>query len=79
MDSANDIPTSELIADWQTSMTEILFISMMPPEMQIDYSDRLEGNEAIVDSIEKIMRKRFDSETLRKFLDKGYPRATAAR
>lgn len=68
-----DIPTAELFADLQVSLTEIVLIKLLE-EQTLDMQERLEENRMIAKIIHGILRERFTDEQIRNFLEYGYPR-----
>lgn len=68
----NEIPTSELFADLQVSLTEIFLIEQFG--LNDEYQDRLIGNKKVLASIQSIMEDRFWKDEIIGFLENGFPR-----
>ena len=75
MDLTEEIPVGVLMADLQTTLTEIYLLEMLPKDIfEKHYIERYESNLVMRAKIEAIMKERFDSFVIQKFLECGYPR-----
>ena len=69
--NADNIPTAELFADLQVSLTEIVLIELLDDAG--NYSSRLNANCNIRDIIKGILKERFSESDIIGFLEHGYP------
>lgn len=75
MSNFSHISDGELFADLQVSLTEIFLIELIDDDtITRNYNDRLNGNVQIRDAIKGIMKDRFSSDDIERFLESGFPR-----